>query len=467
MSYPSGEYTHGRPVNRVQILRPDIAGVQGRVSQIAQKITNADVRRRVISAMEGVNQFSKETAEHIVDGERGRILGLGRAYWPFFYGLPFFLLDKSHHHVKSIFEKGPSLDAHLGALEKRLQPRRSEAVDFAHIARGATEFIDVMKHDGLLRRFGRYHVRTEGEVRESYHADLSVSILEAQYDKPLDLARQLFQHSDTVLVGDVLHGRTELSDLVQVGGTVSLATSKDPRRTTGFQLELLGEAGSYKDQTQQYERRYYSYRIKTNPQVIGDGLATKNLNIGASQEGVCTVFVDRATAKESIQAWAFRPKDGAPSKDLQKVFAAEETLHDLYEHTENWDGNGALGILGELLPAATTRRDAVVNAIVATMVPNVREMSGRLPLTILARNKEQLIERAEQGQLRHIGKGKTYQTVDDFLAMIQNDLMILTSAGGAHIDEITTFDPPPLLDIIASRKHGIIPDILKMVGQTH
>ncbi|MDE2025693.1 MAG: hypothetical protein KGJ07_04325, partial [Patescibacteria group bacterium] len=100
------------------------------------------------------------------------------------------------------------------------------------------------------------------------------------------------------------------------------------------------------------------------------------------------------------------------------------------------------------------------------MVPRAEEMSGRLPLTILARNKEQLIHRAQQGQLSHIGGGKTYATVDEFLAMIQADLMKPSFSGRAHIDEITTFDPPPLLDIISSRKPGVIRDILNQVEQT-
>ncbi|MDE2025756.1 MAG: hypothetical protein KGJ07_04645, partial [Patescibacteria group bacterium] len=239
----------GRSREKAQLFSADTTGIQRRVPLVAQTIAKKDVKERIVTAMVGSGQFPRDTATHIIDGEQGRILGLGKAYWPFFYGLPLSLLDKSHHHVKSIFEKGPSLDAHLGVLDRRLQPKRSEAVDFSHIARGATEFIDIMQRQGLLRRLGKYHVRTEQEIPQSYHADLSISILEAQYDKPFDLARQLFQHSDTVLVGDVLHGRISLplAAPVTIGDKVKFTTVTQPGKPTGFQLELLGEAGIHED----------------------------------------------------------------------------------------------------------------------------------------------------------------------------------------------------------------------------
>ncbi len=446
---------------RPKLLTPDTGGIIKRVGRVANAFEHAS--DRIVGAMV-TNRFPESVAGAIVGGEQGRILGLGRAFWPFFYGLPMELLAASGHPVKKLFEVGPSFEAHLAALNESLQPRRSLAFDMPHIARGAKVSVQAMQTEGLLRKDANYRVQSgENLLSPLFHADLSVSILEAQYDSANRLAKSLFKHSDTVLVGDVLHGLTALppSNSTKEGDTVAFNTSTLPNKATGFHLDILQEVGSYDDTDQVYQRRYFEYKIATDPQIIHEDRAISYMDTGANQQGVCTIFVDKKTGQEYVQAWGYRPNEGANPLVVRKVFEAEETLHDLYAYTPEWDGNGAMGVLHELVGAASERRGTSIDTLVTTMVPNAEEMSGRLPLSILLRNKKELVERAEKGELRFIGKNKKYKSVDDFLDMVQKDLLNFSESGSgkAKIDEIATFYPPPLLDILASRNRKVISDI--------
>jgi hypothetical protein len=434
--------------------------MQQRVVPVAEALTSSHTAQRISAAMSTNGLFPESIAQGIVEGERGRILGLGRAYWPFFYGLPLERMAEAGHPVKSLFEKGPSIEAHTATIPLDLQPQKSLAVDFPHIARGATVSLDVLKEQGLLRQDADYAVVSKEQVPSNYRADLAASILEAQYDNLKELAHDLFQHSDTILIGDVLHGLVRLPlkhHRTESGDTVPFNTSTHPESPSGFQLIMGEEIGQYEN------RRYLRYTLTTDSNIVGEDKKIHSVSANGNQEGTCTIITGK-DGKEYVQAWTFRPKPGANEEDIKKVIEAEETLHDLYASTKNWDGLGAMGVLHGLKHGGWLRRKQLDTIVTTTIVP-ASEMSGRLPLSILFVNKEQLVKRGNSGELRHIGKGKKYATVEDFLAMVQTQLMVQTSTGKTKIDELVIFDPPPLLDILASKNEQLIQDVLTSFGR--